>query len=142
MTKIIFNLALLYNFATLKNLFILFFLSVYIISATELHQLVKLPFLVHHYFEHKEKDSISLQEFLHLHYSTHHQNENDYNDKRLPFKSHENSVNINLSPLFFSIPSGFSLSFSLIKIKLYPLYSDNFSSSAFISSIWQPPKSC
>jgi hypothetical protein len=126
----------------LRKTIVISILGVYLLSATELHQLVKLPFLVHHYVEHKEKYNQSLAEFLHLHYSTHHENENDYKDTRLPFKSHENCVVITLSPFFVSSPSSFSFNVFSSELKSYPLYSDNFSSSAFLSSIWQPPKSC
>jgi len=126
----------------LKKILVISALFVYVLSATELHQLVKLPFLVHHYIEHNVKDNQSMHDFLHLHYSNHHKNDNDYNDKKLPFKSHENCVNINLSFFFVSMPSGFSLKIFSEELKSYPLYSDNFSSSAFLSSIWQPPKAC
>ena len=59
-------------------------------GATELHQLWKLPLLAKHYQQHhKEDPSISLFEFLKLHYSDkEHPNDNDDNeDNNLPFKS-------------------------------------------------------
>ncbi|MGE3825730.1 MAG: hypothetical protein AB7G44_16025 [Bacteroidia bacterium] len=126
----------------MKKIVVVSFLLIYLLSATELHQLVKLPFLVHHYVEHKNKDNQSLAEFLHFHYSTHHETENDYKDTRLPFKSNENCVVISLSAFFVSSPSNFRFNVFSSTLKSYPLYSDNFRSSAFLSSIWQPPKSC
>ncbi|MEI2737887.1 MAG: hypothetical protein V9F01_03780 [Chitinophagaceae bacterium] len=59
-------------------------------SATELHQLWKLPLLAKHYQQHHREDpSLSLFEFLKLHYSAmEHPNDNDDNeDNNLPFKS-------------------------------------------------------
>jgi len=70
----------------------LFILSaVFAFSATELHQLIRLPQLVAHYHEHKQEDpSLSLIGFLQLHYTANHPMDNDDNDdNQLPFKSTE-----------------------------------------------------
>lgn len=40
----------------MKKMFAIFFLSVYLISTTELSQLLKFPILVEHFIEHKEKN--------------------------------------------------------------------------------------
>jgi hypothetical protein len=70
----------------------LFILSaVFAFSATELHQLIRLPQLVAHYHEHKQEDpSMSLIGFLQLHYTANHPMDNDDNDdNQLPFKTTE-----------------------------------------------------
>lgn len=59
-------------------------------GATELHQLWKLPLLAKHFQQHhKEDPSMSLFEFLKIHYSDRaHPNDNDDNeDNELPFNS-------------------------------------------------------
>lgn len=62
--------------------------AVFLFSSTELHQLVKLPGLVHHLREHQESDpSMSLLGFLQLHYTADHPMDNDdADDNELPFK--------------------------------------------------------
>ena len=78
------------------NLFLrqvsLFILSaVFAFSATELHQLIRLPQLVVHYHEHKRIDpSMSMFGFLQLHYTADHPMDNDdTDDNQLPFKTTE-----------------------------------------------------
>ena len=58
-------------------------------SATELHQLIRLPQLVAHYHEHKSANpAISLLGFLQLHYTADHPMDNDEDDDtQLPFKT-------------------------------------------------------
>jgi len=70
----------------------LFILSaVFAFSATELHQLVRLPQLAEHFREHKrENPSLSLFGFLQLHYTVDHPLDNDEDDdNQLPFKTTE-----------------------------------------------------
>jgi len=63
--------------------------SVYLTGATELYQLLKLPYLVTHYQHHREEDrSMSLVDFLRIHYLDNHPADNDdQEDNQLPFKS-------------------------------------------------------
>jgi len=59
-------------------------------STTELHQLLKLPLLIAHYFHHRGDDShITFLSFLKIHYTDkQHPNDNDdREDNELPFKS-------------------------------------------------------
>lgn len=62
--------------------------AIFLFSSTELHQLVKLPGLVHHLQEHRKTDpSMSLLGFLQLHYTADHPMDNDdADDNELPFK--------------------------------------------------------
>lgn len=61
---------------------------IFLFSSTELHQLVKLPDLVHHLQEHRDTDpSMTLLAFLQLHYTADHPMDNDDDDdNELPFK--------------------------------------------------------
>jgi len=123
-----------------KKILPILFLSIYLVSVTELHELFKLPQLVEHFIEHKAEDKqTTFLDFLVLHYS----NSDDGGEhSKLPFKAHHDNGNI--------INSGFVAfnSFCLvikstpIESKIYKTHSIDFISSSFLSSIWQPPKAC
>lgn len=72
--------------------------SIYLNSATELHQLFKLPFLVTHYQDHRQEDpSLTLAEFLRVHYFGQHPADNDDpEDRQLPFKSDGNIIHLDV----------------------------------------------
>lgn len=132
------------NFVRVKKAIAIFFLIAYLFSATELNQLLKLPFMVRHFIEHNEKDKgVGLLNFLCLHYHDHGmKNAKDENDMKLPFKSHENCVSSSLSVFIPAHFEGFVVKLIAISEKEQIPYSEDFISSAFLSSIWQPPKSC
>ena len=119
-------------------------LSIYLISLTELSQLVKLPLLIEHFSEHKQKDGhMSFWKFLQIHYSQNKLNDADYEkDMKLPFKSYDGCINsivsesVTTSYYFISSKPVFSHSNS------YSSYTEQFLTSAYLTSIWQPPKSC
>jgi hypothetical protein len=119
-------------------------LSVYLISLTELNQLVKIPVLIEHFIEHKEKNTeLSLWQFLDMHYAHGDVKDADYDrDMQLPFKSHDGCIS-SLMPVF--VPGSFSLILERpipLENNNYFIYTEQFLNSAFLSSIWQPPKSC
>ena len=73
-----------------KKIFALMLGVLILNSATEMHQLLKFPFLIQHYRHHRNEDSsMSIMDFLKIHYSDrHHPNDNDdSDDNELPFKS-------------------------------------------------------
>lgn len=128
----------------LKKLIAIFFLSIYVVSATELHELFKLPNLVEHFIEHQSEDkTTTLINFLVMHYTSVDDGDGDKTkDMQLPFKSNHDGGNIantgfnsfhNIELVIKSNP---------IESKNYKTYSSEFISSAYLSSIWQPPKSC
>ena len=127
-------------------MFAIFFLSVYLISTTELSQLLKFPVLVEHYVEHKEKNpEISIVDFLVLHYNNHlenHPHDDDYDqDQKLPFIVHTDVLSfcfVYTAPLSFDIKGVFPVN---RKSKVLS-FDDNFSENNFLSSIWQPPRFC
>lgn len=73
----------------MRKLAAIFIVSVYLFGATEASQLLKLPVLVQHYYEHKAGNaSVTLVQFLHMHYMGHDDNDNDnLRDMQLPFKT-------------------------------------------------------
>jgi hypothetical protein len=128
----------------LKKLIPILFLFIFLVSVTELHEFFKLPQLVEHFIEHKSEDNkITLIDFLVMHYSdSNHANSDKSKDMQLPFKSHnkcESITNIGFNS-FHTIQ--ISLKSEPIEINFYNIDSIAYLSSAYLSSIWQPPKSC
>lgn len=118
------------------------FLVMFLGVSTELHQFLRLPVLIHHFIDHYQEDSsTSFTDFLGLHYTsteTHSDNEHHDHDK-LPFKTascamaHIAIAFVNHIQL--SLPSPNS-----IEAKESAEYAGEFYSSAFLNTIWQPPK--
>jgi hypothetical protein len=131
-------------FAGLKQFLAISLLSLFLVSTTELYQLVKLPMLIEHFKEHKEEDKrMTLWTFLCIHYDFDVKKDEDYaKDIKLPFKSNDSLVN--------TVAIDFvSHSFQAISSKI--IYSsaarirqsdETYLPTSFLSSIWQPPKSC
>lgn len=116
----------------------------YLLSTTQLIELLKIPLLIQHYVEHKQhNNALSIIVFLEIHYAHGSPKDADYDkDMKLPFKSITSCNSPNLT--FCSIFSNFKLNpvFYFYKKKNHFFaYSFNHYSS-FTSSIWQPPKSC
>jgi hypothetical protein len=131
-------------FDALKKIVAILFLTVYVLSATEAHQLLKLPFIFQHFSDHRQGNShITFMQFLDMHYMHGSPKDKDYqDDMKLPFKSADNCTAA-LSPAF--VPTVNLI--SEIKIVELPkikgtLRKSDFIPSAYLSSIWQPPKSC
>jgi len=114
----------------------------YLISTTELYQLVKLPFLVEHFnvFQ-KENKEASLWGFLCMHYVSGDMSDSDNDmDMKLPFKSHESFTNSNISAF---APSNISTEICKIIVHetlSFPSFDEPFLNSSLLSNIWQPPK--
>ena len=131
-------------FVELKKVIPILFLSMYLVSTTELYQLVKLPFLVEHFNEfQKENSESSLWGFLCMHYVSGDKNDAD-NDKdmKLPFKSHESCSSSNIVAFASNV---FSIAIDkpfINETTTFPLFDESFIGASFQSTIWQPPKFC
>lgn len=127
----------------MKKAISILFLSIYLLSSTQLKELLKLPILAAHFIEHKQKDaSMCFFEFLYMHYASGDVKDADYDkDMKLPFKSAENS---NAFVSFYlpvtALKQDFVMHFKEGK-QQFPLYHSNYS-SACLSAIWQPPRAC
>lgn len=73
----------------MRQLFAIGMMTVYLLSQTEFHQLVKIPLLLEHYVEHRtESPEMSFLDFLAMHYLHGSPQDHDFaKDQRLPFKS-------------------------------------------------------
>lgn len=121
----------------------IFLAFVYLTSATEFSQLLKIPLLLIHFTEHEmERDNLSISSFLFMHYFNGNPKDDDFKkDMQLPFKSHNTCINL----LSISEPSP-KIEF-LIHWFSYQKEDPNFPliyfySTKYFSSVWQPPKSC
>lgn len=56
-------------------------------AATELGQFLKLPFLVQHFYQHRQQEGLSLAAFLAEHYNSEHSDDDLQDDMQLPFKT-------------------------------------------------------
>lgn len=126
----------------MKKSFIIVILFTYVISLTEFKQLVKLPTLVEHFLEHREKDNaLSLLQFLHMHYASSTVNDADYaEDMKLPFKSHDGCLSASSIAFVPNSFEEFSTKPVISEVIGFSSYSENSFPDAYLSSIWQPPK--
>ncbi len=78
-----------------------------------------------------------------MHYASSDDGDDDTSkDMQLPFKSHHDCEN--LANTGFIAVNNYSLKdrSTLVETNTYNKYSIDFISSSYLSSIWQPPKSC
>jgi hypothetical protein len=126
-------------FTVLRKASTILFLSIYMLSATEISQVFKLPKLIEHVRVHQ----LSLWEFLSMHYGQGNVFDTDYNeDMKLPFKTENNTVALTGSayyPLLFTVSIVVPTEFTE---KNTYFITEQFILSNYLSNIWQPPKSC
>ena len=117
------------------------FLSVYLLSTTQFCQLLKLPVLVGHFFEHKERDnSMSFVEYMVLHYGGHEKDADYETDMKLPFMTASETLTLTF---FAPAPTVFPI--QKIVFQEVPQTNSCYKlqlKATYLSSIWQPPKFC
>jgi len=126
-----------------KRFIAISFLLLYVFTAPELNQLLKLPMFVEHFIEHKTLDSkVSLIDFLYMHYTDHDIKDNDQDkDMQLPFKSHNDCAAVSFLPVLTN-HVGINLNLVPVVAEKTVFYTAVNFQSSFLSSIWQPPKAC
>jgi hypothetical protein len=128
----------------LKKVFAISLLSVFLLSATEGYQLVKLPLMLEHFREHRQEDKdMTLWAFLCMHYDYAAKPDEDYaKDMTLPFKANDSMINATIAdfiPTTHYISPARTLYASSVE---FVTFDEQYISSSFLSNIWQPPKSC
>ncbi|WP_442787765.1 hypothetical protein [Flavobacterium suncheonense] len=128
----------------MKKSVVIALLSLYLLGTTPLGELLKFPVLIEHFTEHKKNNpKMNFWDFLCLHYSknSHHGKDLD-RDMQLPFKV----LSHNTSDLAF-FPAADAE--SELPVKNIPagkkqslVYTGFIYTSIYLSSIWQPPKTC
>ena len=138
----IYGLIIITFVTPMRKAIVISFLSIYVLSITELHQLLKFPILFEHFSEHHQKDNeISFWKFLYAHYAFETFKDGDFDkDSKLPFKTSDtcncsNHIN-NLS----EIKICFETETIFFKKETINKYYPKFTNSVFLKSIWQPPK--
>ncbi len=126
----------------MKKATAIFLLSIYLLSSTEMKQLMKVPLLFQHYKEHKALDgNISFMQFLRIHYHDATIIDNDYaRDMQLPFKSHDvchSNTSTALTVTFFPVAVEKP---TPLAVQKHIISNDVFINSVYLSSIWQPPR--
>lgn len=123
----------------MKGIAILLF-TVYIFGATDLHQVLRLPLLVSHYQKHRhELPSLSISQFLKIHYIDAQPFDKDYtDDMRLPFKAPKDHcisvVTILTGPVLLHLPSTEKI------VNTYTVVEEDIPPYVIIRSIFQPPR--
>lgn len=118
-----------------------FLIGICVSTQTEFHQLLKLPVLVQHFMEHREKDSsTSLLAFLKEHYSAFDERDADYDrDMQLPFKTHDC---VNAAVVFYNPAPSFDIVSipSFEAIASFPITRETSLPTTTTGNIWQPPR--
>lgn len=128
----------------MKKFTAILILTAYLFSTTELHQLLKLPVVFEHYYEHKQLNKdISFLDFLDMHYMHGSPLSYDYaEDMKLPFKTFDKCVSTVISVI---VPQDMNISGGQpvqVKTEQRFIMKHEFIPSSYLSRIWQPPKSC
>ncbi|AZB26188.1 hypothetical protein [Chryseobacterium bernardetii] len=125
----------------MKKLASILLLSLYLVSTTEVYQLLKIPTLIEHYWEHKKLNpEMSITAFLKTHYD-HPVKDSDYKkDRKLPFIIHTTPL-----ALLFIIGDTFHFelnSYYLKQIKSgkIPSKDVDFCYKGFLRTAWEPPR--
>lgn len=108
-------------------------------SQTELHQILKLPVLVQHYFEHKGEKDITLADFIVLHYFSGNLVDDDYaRDIQLAFKTSDciQGITSIVNPEQIVL----SNEVLLISIKSFSKVQNDWIPSNYMVDIFRPPQ--
>lgn len=127
----------------MKLLLIKIFVFLYLTTSTQFSQLYKVPVFISHFIEHLQKDKLGsvtneMVYFIEHHYGGHEQDEDWQTDQKLPFIKIEIShVDHSYLPIIvFEVP----LLNKTIHQKPISLFYEEYRSSHYLNSIWQPPK--
>lgn len=138
------------TFTLVKKLITIFLLLQIVTNNAFAEELIKVPRLITHYLHHttKHKDTKDFFDFLHKHYSNHHQTENhsqqhggEDNDCQLPFK-HCGSCCLNVHvPAIGFVPPPLNTHSLSIQVQAANFISENDRiESLDLPAVWQPPK--
>lgn len=129
----------------MKRLMAIFFLFNFLCVNTALGEILKLPLLIHHYYEHiHENGEETIVDFLAQHYKgdiEHHHQDKHNDHERLPFKTLNDLIAQVISLIPQQMLSITRIIYEEADIKLSTNYHQNYTNT-YINSIWQPPRFC
>ncbi len=114
------------------------FLILHFFTATELHQLMRMPLLLSHFTEDRQDTALNLWDFLALHYASEsHQSQEPH--ESLPFQG---SCKISLLALWVEVPDleGIALKDLHERVTEKNVLPGSILPSHAGQSIWQPPR--
>lgn len=119
-------------------------LAIYMLAGRATSELLKLPILADHFNEHRQLNkNVDLISFLVLHYQVEDGTDKDAEeDKKLPFKSIEYFGTTSFVTIITPLQVNDFLNPYLPAPPFYFTHDDDFVSSQFLASIWQPPRNC
>ena len=119
-------------------------LVAYLFSATAFRELVKIPLLAEHYYDHREENkNTGLIAFLVEHYLVEDGTDADAaEDGQLPFKSTVQSGADSFVALTPPIAVALPAYVRNPDKKTFITHHDLFLPAQYIAAIWQPPRSC
>ncbi len=128
--------------SSMKKTTAILFFAIYLLSATEAHQLLKLPLVFEHYKEHQKEDGhLSMVVFLVMHYMHGSPKDKDYDkDMQLPFKTQDDCVS-SISPAYepefaaHDVPAP-----AILNTRKSFILKNQFLLSSYLANIWQPPR--
>jgi hypothetical protein len=126
-----------------KKAVAIFFLSIYMLSFSELHQFLRMPVLIQHFVEHRHHDpSISLLSFLSQHYIHQDVKDADYQrDKQLPFRHTECCVTYTTICCECPVNTVLELPVRTLETKNeFILHDEDNHSLLAVADIFQPPR--
>ena len=106
------------------------------ITRTPLGQLIKLPVLIEHYHKHRLQDGVSLLGFLKDHYASEHNDADQPEDERLPFKTML-LQHIDFAVVPAVVKTDFAVCFA-IPAKL--MFRDIYTPQQHLCNIFHPPR--
>lgn len=130
---------------TLKRVITILLIFIYLVSFTEIKDVLKLPSFIEHYQEHKANNSkLSIVNFLASHYfgNSKEGSKHTDDDSKLPFKAHDISCYTTI--IIQDLPKTFELKYIFPK-KIFEKKTQNFHySEKYINphslSFFQPPE--
>ena len=117
------------------------FIALQLISNHEAFaEMLKLPFLFHHYSETAANTSII--DFLKTHYSENQHEDSDHDHNKLPFKHADDGCSNHPSPVISVVIQSESdyIIKPFVTTSQKIVYSNDRIPNSFINNIWQPPK--
>lgn len=125
----------------MKRQFALFFLFTFLLTNTELHQLLRLPVLLAHYQEHLTLNSeIDFIEYILLHYTPGEMDADFERDQQLPFKGQHTCIEIIWTTAVVPKDTVDLTTKEIKDSRNYTSYYKEFFTTTSLLSIWQPPR--